>query len=886
MTINVFPSLMPGEPIERHEWAGTFAGWLESKGIDDQQPISVTVNGDLLPVDQWDAVELAEGDSVEIRPLPHGGVLKGLGNILGKIFNAVFGWLMPSQRGDRNRQSPGQGRQLETSEGKANQAKLGDVVPELAGRFRRFPDYLTPPRRYFADPREQWLEFHACIGPGRYQINADDVKVGETPFSALGSDGAYQIFPPGANLSGVSTHEHWHTVDEVGGTSSGTAGLELSTELANRENTQPASYTFSDDAIARPTGEFPTGWGAGTTVKVEFPRAYNVVTINVPETESTPGYNISEITGYFGHAVPVTTIGVGSVGSEVIYYVRSVTNNGSGNYTVRIEDSEGEPVVIPPGPSQTLIIGADINRTLITYGEQGLTVSPGGFQSVTITGARVVFSGGIVYGEWTSEFVAPPGNETTSTLEFDFFFPGGLAYISDEGALQNRTVGVEFQHRNLAGGPRVTIQRTYTQRTLDQIGFTERINVSAARVACRARRVGAASTSTQVQDTIHWYGLKCRLPTRTSYPNWTTMSIRLRSGGRIAAQSENQINVIATRILPTLQTGGAWSAPQPTRDISAFLRYIAHSIGYTDDNLDMEELLRLHTIWAARGETMDHVIDLTTVKEAMNTTLGAGMAELTVADGLIRPVRDEPRTQFEAGQAYSPQNMVGSLKRTFRARRHDDPDGVEVEYTDGETWTQQTVICALPGSQRLKLEKIKLQGVTDRTRAWRIGMRQARQQRYRNWEYQFDTEMDALNSEYLSYVPLLDDIPGYGQSALLEQVTPAGDGVILRVTEPIRWEEGQSHVVAYRRADGTLAGPWAATPGPDEFSIIAPIPEADRPKVSLKMELPHVYVGTAERWCFPALITEINPRGTDRVSVSAVNYAPEVYADDNNAPTE
>src|SRR5690606_2167043 len=151
-------------------------------------------------------------------------------------------------------------------------------------------------------------------------------------------------------------------------------------------------------------------------------------------------------------------------------------------------------------------------------------------------------------------------------------------------------------------------------------------------------------------DTVHWYGLKARLSTRTSYPNWTTASFKMRSGGRLAAQSENQINVIATRILPTLQPDGSWGAAQPTRDISAFHRYIGQTIGYTDENHDMEELRRLHLIWVSRGDTFDHVFDLTTVKAAMNTALGAGMAELTVADGLVRPVRDEPRTQFETGQ--------------------------------------------------------------------------------------------------------------------------------------------------------------------------------------------------------------------------------------------
>lgn len=890
MTIKVYPSILAGDPLETHAWSGTFAGWLESNDIDfgehDHQPVSVSVNGVELPVDQWSGRTLADSDVVEVRLIPNGGVV--IGAIIAAVVAVAVAIIMRPNVATDSGGLP-QGRNLEPSQGAANQPRLGEVVPELAGRFKRFPDYLTPPRRSFVNRREQWLEFHACVGPGSYQIDDADVKVGDTPFSSLGADGQYQFFGPGADLSGTTTHEHWYSVGEVGDTSSGTAGLEMSTEVGNRVNSDPASYEFDGVAIGRASGEYPPAWGALTTVTVEYPRTYSITT----QSEIIGGFptDISEFEGYFGHVdvTPNSDITMGPRGSEAIYTVHSAVAVGGGVYKVRLMGIAGDPpgpapVVLPPSPAQTLMFGSGLARSIQTMTDTMLTLAGAlAFETASVSGATVAFSGGRVYGEWTSEFVACPGNEVSNTFEVDIFFPGGLAYINDDGSLSNRTVQVEIQYRDLSGGPAVSIMRTYTDNTMDQIGITERISTTAMRAAFRVRRVSAEGTETKIRDTAHWYGLKCRLPTRTSYPNWTTMSVRLRSGGRLAARSENQINVVATRILPALQSGG-WSAPQPTRDISAFLRYIAQSIGYTDGNLDMDELRRLHAIWISRGETADHVFNLTTVKEAMNTTLGAGMAELTISEGLIRPVRDEPRSQWE--QSYSPQNMTGPLRRTFRAQRHDDPDGVEVEYTDGETWAQQTVICSLPGSQRIKLEKVKLQGVTSRTRAWRIGMRQARQQRYRNWEYSFETEMDALNSEYLSYVPLFDDIPGYGQSALLEHVTPAGSNAILRVTEPVRWEEGQSHVVAYRKPDGTLAGPWAATPGADEFSIVAPIPAAERPSVSLKLELPHVYVGTVENWCFPALITEINPRGTERASVSAVNYSDAVYADDNNTPTE
>lgn len=882
MTINVYPSLLPGAPIETHKWAGTIGAWLESKGIDylskETQLVAIFVNGDEVSPDDWWATEVEHRDTVDIKVLPHGVELI-VAAVVAIVAIAAVMIFMPKP-GMPGRNQTAQGQKFETADGKANQVKFGDVVPELAGRFRRYPDYLTPPRRYFASPREQWLEFLCCVGPGHYQINPEDVRISDSEFATLGPNASYGIYGPGANLSNVPGHEHWHSASEVGGTASGTVGLELSVDMAARINSQPPQYSFEGNIIARSSGIYPAGWGSGTLVYVEYPRLYSVVTINVPESGPNPAYSISEITGYFGHVMPLEVgqeISLGASGSTATYRVRLVSGS-----IIRLETTSGEPVVLASGVNQSLIFGADIQRSISTFTEPAITVGGGPFQAGTVSNARVIFAGGLVYGEWTSMFAACPPAETTSVIELDFFFPSGLAVIQDNGDLAGRTVRTEIQYRDAnTGGAYTSVVKIYSNNTLDQIGYTEQIAVPNIRPEVRVRRVGATSTSTQVQDTVHWYGMKAKLPTRTSYPNWTTMSVRIRSGGRLAAQSENQINVIATRILPTLQVDGSWGSPQPTRDITAFSKYIASTIGYTDDDLEMAEFLRLNGVWQGRGETFDYVFDETTVKEALNTAFGAGMAELTVDDGQIKPVRDGVRTQWE--HAYSPQNMTSPLRRSFKAPKHDDADGVEVEYIDGETWAKDVVRCFLPGDQGFKIAKIKVDGVLSRTTAWRIGMRHRRALRYRNWEYSFSTELDALNSGYMSYVPLYDDIPGYGQSAILEAIEPVAGGAMLHVSEPLKWEEGQSHVVGYRRPDGTLAGPWAATPGVDDYSVIANIPQP-WPVVTLKMEPPHVYFGTAERWTFPALITDIKPQGLESVNVSATNYDVRVYADDDSYP--
>ncbi|KAA0910691.1 host specificity factor TipJ family phage tail protein [Pusillimonas sp. ANT_WB101] len=919
MTIRLYPSLMPGEPIETHEWAGTVAGWFAHKGIDyttyENQPVVVSINGVDLPVDLWPERRLHADDDVEMRLLPHGGGFsKVLGIITGTFFDVVFGWLMPRGRGGSDYNAPGQGQKLETSQAKANTAKLGEVVPELAGRFKRLPDYLTPPHRYFKSEREQWLEFHACIGPGHYDIQPEDVRVGNTTFDSLGEDGSYALYGPGADLSAVSTNEHWYTADEVGGTSSGTAGLELSVDPAAKDFAGATSYVFDNDTVVLPeeAGEFPEGWGAGTVVKIAVPRTYDVTLENLGGPFPFEDIFINKFDGDFRHAMPFDVgdaLDVSGAGlAAQAYKVHSMSVNATtGQGWVRLETFEtpGPGFEDPPTPGAPVMDAdtgsksmrftrADSSFRVVTAQVDTLAVQRLlngsvdndwlGFSSFTTGSASsIAYLSGLVYGEWTSIIGACPPGETTNTIEVDFFFASGLGKIKDDGDLEAYSVTVEIQYKDAtAEEPFISVMKAYSAATLDQIGYTETINVDGRTPIVRVRRATLASTSTQVQDKINWFGLKSKLKTRNSYPNWTTMAVKFRSGGRLAAQSENQVNVVATRRLRTLQPDGSWSAAlEPTRDISAFAKYVTDTIGYTDDDWNIAELLRLHNVWVPRGETFDFVFDQTTVKEVMNTVLNAGMAELTVDDGLIRPVRDEPRTVFE--QSYSPQNMTKPLSRQFVGPKPDDADGVEMEYIDGQTWTKQTVRCLLPGDQGFKLKKERLDGVTDKTRVWRIGMRLRRQLRYRRWAYNFATEMDALNSRYRSYVALFDDIPGYGKSAILERIEAVSGGALLHASEPFEWEPGVDHVVAYRATNGSLVGPFAASPGVDDCSLIADIPHP-WPIVTLTMEPPHLYFGTAERWSFPALITDIKPQGIGAVSVTAENDDVRVYADDNNNP--
>ena len=159
-------------------------------------------------------------------------------------------------------------------------------------------------------------------------------------------------------------------------------------------------------------------------------------------------------------------------------------------------------------------------------------------------------------------------------------------------------------------------------------------------------------------------------------------------------------------------------------------------------------------------------------------------------------------------------------------------------------------------------------------------MRRRRAQRYRRWTYSFDTELDALNSESLSYVPLLDDIPGYGKASILLSISADR----ITVSEPLEFVAGKTHVIAYRDESGQLVGPFTATEGPDEFTALVTIPEPYPLVNPVSQEPTHVYFGTTDRWHFPALIKQISPSGPLSVTVTATNYDSRVYDDDDNAP--
>lgn len=899
MTIKVYESIMPGDPVEVYDDHGmTVEAWVAARARGYQrgsvQPISCMINGTIIrPVDWADTV-ISESDVVEFRPVPLGAEL-GIWAIAGIIAGSaaaayslytVLTMDTPSHKGG---QSP-RGEEIQATDARANTARLGQGIPELFGRYIRYPDYANQPRRYYANTTTQSLDLMLVVGQGEYDINPDTIKIGETQINKLGGSVDYQIFGPGEDVSGHPAHRNWYNSPEVGGTRGG-AGLRLKSAAIFTQRLSASQVDFSGQEITVPygAGSIPSDWLVDMLLQVARPDTITVTNMG----QDSEGNHLPDILEgdfpEFSEGDLITIAGGSAIDGD--YIVDRFIAGSPDQMTLRNTDLT-PAAFLPAGSYEAEAdytgvryrIDAILTEQTRNNGYKVTRINPDGtvdsgwpgFPTETYTSAVIELDTAVLEGDWSGPFLACPEGETTSVIEWDIFAPQGLGTIDDD-KINLRTRTVQLQWRELGATVWNTVSESVSGRTRNQLGWTFRVNLpSVITPEVRVRRTSAESTALEALDRLEWVALRTELPTVTSYEGVTTMAMTVTGSDQIASNSENRVNLVPVRKLPPVEGG----APRATRSIADAVAYIARDLGYDDDQIDIDEMSRLHNLWDLRGDTFDFVISDGTALDAMKMILRAGFADVTLDSGVITPVRDEPRTQLEDG--YSPENMTTPLQRQFTGKQPDEPDGVEVEYTDGTTWTTETVMCTLPGDQQIKVDKIKLDGVTDRTRAWRIGMRRRRAQRYRRWTYSFNTELDALNSQYLSYVPLLDDIPGYGKVAILTGIQADR----ITVSEPLEWEDGKTHVVAYRDENGDTVGPFPATQGPDAYTVMVSIPQPWPAVLPSDREQTHIYFGTTDRWSFPALITEISPNGPLEVGVTATNYDERVYADDNSAPQD
>ncbi|MCE8053520.1 hypothetical protein HOP61_19690 [Halomonas daqingensis] len=906
--IRVYPSKIDGDPIEQHKIRKqqSILAWLEELSgttidLEAPQPISVEIDGVIVPVEQWCNTLILLDDEVRITFEAKGGVVRSVGNFISNAINRLFSVFVRKPAVNVNVQQSKSQRQdakdIETATLRANRSNPNELIPERFGLNRVYPDYLVPNHSYFVN-NEQVTEMLLSVGYGSYSVPSGQIYIGETPVISL-DDASVNVFQPGQTITN-STFNYWHLADEVGGTSTGNSGLKLGTTSNVATTPDSQTFAFNNNIISIPAGagSFPA-WQSGMYVRVY--RFTEVQFIDVSGQSAFIG-PINNIPFVSGDEIEIAF----SSNDASTFFVDQVTGN-----EITLKTATGDPVTWLPTGTHSVSIGYRGHLFLITGIQSGdnpswISVSMiddnndevtawNGFDSRTTIAADLLLDASNVASGWTGPFMAIPADELATVIEYDILFPNGLVRFnsSDPNKTSSITFNYEVSYRDAALlGEWTTVQRSVTARSVDQYAITRTINLPyPMRPQVRMRRIGAESTSAYIKDVAEWYSLKSKIDAPNHYDEVTAISVIITTGEKISAQTENKIWCYATRQLAPYDAPD--SPIRPTRSIADAFGYLARKMGYRTDQIDMQRLGLYHATWESRGDHFDHsYTSATTLKRALNDVLGVGFAEMVTDRGQIVPVRDEPRTQYD--HVYTPQNMRSDVQQFIKLRSlqtSDEFDGIDVEYLSLATGELETVECRLPGDTGIKVQTIQAVGITDKSRAWRWGMRQRRLIKYRRKQFKFSTGFDAFNSSYLDYCTITDNYSDYGQSAQVVAYEEIEDGQLyISVDQPLSWIEDAENIVLLRRPDGTASGPYIASTGLDEFSFIIDAPDFNLVTTSDTIEATHVAFGVDTRAFYPVLVESIKTSGSPMgeseplCTVTAWGYAPEVYLDDNNNP--
>lgn len=835
--IKVYPDTFCKDLHETHQAPeGTLADWLSGvKGYDANKPprFTATLNGRQLTVKEIAERKLTAGDKVEIyiSPAEPGTILATIWTV---VQVAAVAYSLYSYYKLSKQKKPGEiGEQATIYDPnvQANQPRLLGIIPEIFGRHKVFPDIISSPWREYVD-HELYLNMLLCVGVGEYEIDEGEIFIANTPVSRYSTDIEYEIFQPGDNVTGNTAHQNIYSSPEVGANAAGQSGIELGGSIGNIGSARGGlfTWTFQDDTLR---------W---TPDEVENDFELLALSIQALGRTMFPEFEVGEI-----------------------IEINANNSNNDGFYRVDVSSSNQITVV-------------KLLDDLIT--EDPDWNSNGQFVEDTDSTIIIARLGVDAAQAYAGPFLACPPSERTDTIYIDLLFPNGLGRIDENELLSlSRKIDIEYRDANVAGGW-TQIQKTYTAATINQRGFTEQINIGSMILPeVRIRRATAKSNALEIADAVLWVGLRSKLQAASSYPGITTLAVRVKGTNAISSQSENRLNLVCTRKLQELSaTDGFSGGVVATRHISSPVGYVIQDIGNSQDDIDLAELVRLDDIWRERGDTFDGVfLSDNTFFEALKQLVAPGFAVPVLDFGQISFVRDEVRTTYE--HMYQPDNIVGGIEREITLVDEDEPDGIEVEYMDGEHWRPDTVPCLLDSDLGANPEKIRAFGVTDRTKAWQLGMRKRRERAYRRIRYKFATEMDALNSRFGSFCALGDDMPSYSQTGVVKAV----DGRTLTLSQNLEWTS-DAHFIALRKSDGTLSGPYVATQGQTDNEVEIDDDLDFTPVLDGSQEPPLFQFGTAERWTEPVLIAEIQPQGMDRVDVAAVNYDERVYLSDDEEP--
>lgn len=421
---------------------------------------------------------------------------------------------------------------------------------------------------------------------------------------------------------------------------------------------------------------------------------------------------------------------------------------------------------------------------------------------------------------WIGGFIVNAAGTQAKTILLDFVWPGGSYTTYKDQVLWAHT-GIEAQARqvNDAGAPTsgwfTILAKGYQFTKQSQIRVTERVTVPPGRYEVRVRRTDAEIDGQSLYggkvrgaNQVVWSALRAHIDGPQTFPQVTTIALRMQADATLSGLSSRKIGVIATRIVP-VWNGSTW-VEQPTRNpVWAALDIwsnTVYSAGLPLANVDLQTFASYAALYDSLGHTFDHVFtEPTSIQDAIETALRVGRANPAFVGDRLTMVRDEPRGL--PTMLITDREMVrGSLSIVRNLQDEEWADGVVVEYLDETTWRLADVSSAPIGQTLSMPARVQVPGLTKRAQAVGVARHLAAVSRYRRRTVSCRVEMEGRLLKRGDLIAISSDLPQtWGQGGHVVAYNAATRQVTL--SRPVEWQPSGNHYLEVRRRNGRPFGP-------------------------------------------------------------------------------
>ena len=793
-------------------------------------PVRVISGRDEVPCDQWDKV-IDEEQPLVVLVLPAGIEAAVIGQYLlqaaiavaiGYVINLIFAPTVPGGINDGD-ESP-----VYSIGATRNQARLGAPVECIYGTITYPPSFASAPYVYNLEAsNDQFVDELLCLGHGKFRV--DDILIGNASIYDLQAGSAkWWLFDSSQHLETLGTIE--------GIINTEVTGTDDPTPFFENMYTSPevSDYTFEDGQSETLT------W------------------------QAIDGDAYAQTTDADGNIIPGKIINITRTLLEDPADTEKLLLRSGDKLNLRNTTSNDVEFIIG-----SVIDGATVSIFQKAYDDQPLV------DEVPLLGTAE-FELNVLY----DNFVAGPfraqreGDEITEAF-CDIQFPQGLYHRDGtDGTIKDVSVklGFTFQKILANGSPDgAPVYFEYSFRSSTMAPYRGSVSsgpLTQGAYEVTVARVGEFKDERSV-ETCQWVGLRGAIvldPTQRVYGDTTMLALRMRATSGLGAAARERVRVKATRLLGE----GTSDSANPIVAIKDIWTSPVYGLGRSLDETDKEWLDQLQFDWSGDGgPRFNGAFDSrSTGYEGMQACAALAGANIVHDGGLLTVVPDH--IQDVRAAVFTTANIVrDSMNILYTFDSDGDFDGVRIEWRDPSNF--DSMYSYYPEDTQ-NPDTYTLFGCTSKTYAEQFARYLFNIRGRRRKLATLETELEGLLPRFGDRIGISHTMPSWGLSGVfVQEISPTS----WYVDQDLEWTA--DNVLMIRTELGKSSVMYTVTQGATPNIVVFDI-EPTELIANADMREPSNYIfGTAENIIRDFMVTKVEPRSDQILSVEAQTYDVEIY---------